>query len=242
MIIDNILTYTSEALKLKTQHPDNFSIHVLTKYFHAWQHSLNQKSNTLTDEQPWITFEAISFLKGIISDNMKVFEYGAGGSTLFFAKRAKEVISIEHDEVWFQNVSSSLEARGLCKTVNFHLVVPENNDGQLNLDPSEPESYASGGSEFFGYTFRNYAKTIDHYEDSYFDVVLIDGRARPACFKHAVSKVKKNGFLILDNSERGYYKYIHTSLNNKNWKKNTFLGPGPYNKYFWETCVWQRLA
>jgi len=50
---------------------------------------------------PWICPEAIKWLKSNLTPDMKVFEFGSGGSTLFFAKRVKELISIEHDPVYF---------------------------------------------------------------------------------------------------------------------------------------------
>jgi predicted O-methyltransferase YrrM len=242
MILKNVLIYVREAVKSKKQYPEKLNIPVLVKYFYAWQRYIDLRSNALTDERPWITFEAIDFLNSILSDSMKVFEYGSGGSTIFFAKNVKEVISVEHDETWFQSVSASLKAKGLKNTDNLYLIAPEYEDVQSNLNPADPDSYVSDSSDFFGYTFRSYVKSIDRYEDDYFDLVLIDGRARPSCFKHAVSKVKKAGFIVLDNAERDYYKYAHTSLSTEKWKKVSFFGPGPYNRYFWETCAWQRLV
>ena len=70
------------------------------KYFFQWQKSLQPGSTSVIDEQPWITFDAIRFLQKAVTIQSKVFEYGGGGSTLFFVKRAGEVITVEHDKEW----------------------------------------------------------------------------------------------------------------------------------------------
>ena len=41
---------------------------------------------------PWFAQTAIEFLEHHVTRKMHVFEYGAGGSTLFFARRAAAVI------------------------------------------------------------------------------------------------------------------------------------------------------
>src|SRR5208283_402812 len=44
---------------------------------------------------PWFSQSAIDFLESYVKPSMRVFEYGSGGSTIFFARRAKSVDSIE---------------------------------------------------------------------------------------------------------------------------------------------------
>src|SRR5690606_37246496 len=53
--------------------------------------NINNKS-PLDLELPWLTIGAILHIKRFLNKNMRVFEYGSGGSTLFFSKRAKEVV------------------------------------------------------------------------------------------------------------------------------------------------------
>jgi hypothetical protein len=50
---------------------------------------------------PWITYPAIEFLGKRINKQLSVFEYGCGNSTLWWASRVKEVISVEHDKRWY---------------------------------------------------------------------------------------------------------------------------------------------
>jgi len=53
---------------------------------------------------PWITYPAIAFIERRIRPDMRVFEFGCGSSTLWWAQRVKEVIACEHDSDWYQNV------------------------------------------------------------------------------------------------------------------------------------------
>ena len=61
-------------------------------------------SDTLLNKYPWLTFGAIIFLENIVKPSYKVLEFGSGGSTLFFSKRAKSVKSYETNENWYKNV------------------------------------------------------------------------------------------------------------------------------------------
>jgi len=60
------------------------------------------------DPVPWFTYPAIEFIKKRINKDLLVFEYGCGGSTLWWASRVKEVVSVEHDEKWYKKISSSI--------------------------------------------------------------------------------------------------------------------------------------
>ncbi|MBI5865097.1 MAG: hypothetical protein HZB38_11440 [Planctomycetes bacterium] len=53
------------------------------RYYGAWKASLDGAS-ALDDERPWITFAATRFLERAVRPGSRVFEWGSGGSTLFF--------------------------------------------------------------------------------------------------------------------------------------------------------------
>ncbi len=57
---------------------------------------------------PWMNYSAVDFLKERLDNEMRVFEYGSGASTMFFAERCKEVISIEYDRNWYDKISCEL--------------------------------------------------------------------------------------------------------------------------------------
>jgi hypothetical protein len=52
--------------------------------------------------QPWLTYPLIEFLNGLDFSEKRVFEFGAGASTLYWAKRACEVVSVEFDAGWYE--------------------------------------------------------------------------------------------------------------------------------------------
>lgn len=60
------------------------------------------------DYQPWLTYPLIEYLNGLDFSGKRVFEFGAGASTLFWAKRAAEVVSVEFDLAWFQALQPKL--------------------------------------------------------------------------------------------------------------------------------------
>jgi len=57
---------------------------------------------------PWLTYPSIHFLEQRITPLMKVFEYGAGSSTHWWAARVEGIVSCEHDQTWADRVADSL--------------------------------------------------------------------------------------------------------------------------------------
>ena len=61
---------------------------------------------------PWLTCSSIGFLRLLIADNprLRVLEFGAGGSTLWFADRRVEYVrTIEHSPDWYHDVLQHIE-------------------------------------------------------------------------------------------------------------------------------------
>lgn len=54
---------------------------------------------------PWYTYSSIAFLEGRTRSCMRIFEYGSGNSTLWWAKRVQSVVACENDESWFRKIS-----------------------------------------------------------------------------------------------------------------------------------------
>jgi hypothetical protein len=57
---------------------------------------------------PWLTYSAIEFLKQLNFSSCSVFEYGSGASTLFWAKRAQSIISVEDSPAWHQSMKDQM--------------------------------------------------------------------------------------------------------------------------------------
>ena len=164
-----------------------------------WVKSL-QPDYLLRFGQPWLVFDAIEFLQSLDLKGKQVFEYGSGGSTLFWLHKGATCVSVEHDPRWYTTVQQRLPPGS---PIDYRLTLPiVRSDADLCNDPADPECYASNDAASHGYTFREYVSQIDLFPDEHFDVVLIDGRARPSCVKHSMPKIRTGGILVLDNSDR----------------------------------------
>ena len=53
---------------------------------------------------PWLTYPMIELLNERLHDGLKVFEYGGGHSTLYFGPRVAEVVTVEHDRQWYEQL------------------------------------------------------------------------------------------------------------------------------------------
>ena len=212
------------------------------KHFFRWKRSLQPESSSIRDQQPWITFDAINFLNAKVTSESSVFEFGGGGSTLFFVKRAKEVFTVEHDAEWFNNVRTIINESG-SRYWQGYLIQPE--PGKIVNCPllSAPDHYTSEAEVFKDYNFRKYASKIDEFDDAYFHVILVDGRSRPSCMKHSIPKLRKGGYLVLDNSDRDYYiSGLQETLARDFIVVLDNTGASPYSGIFTKTTIWRKTA
>ena len=53
---------------------------------------------------PWMNYSVIDFLKERIQPHWRVFEYGSGASTCWWAKHVAAVVACEHDHAWIQRM------------------------------------------------------------------------------------------------------------------------------------------
>jgi hypothetical protein len=54
---------------------------------------------------PWYTYPAIEYLLQMDFRERRVFEYGSGNSSLFWAARSREVTSVENNRLWVERVN-----------------------------------------------------------------------------------------------------------------------------------------
>jgi hypothetical protein len=59
------------------------------------------------DPIPWYTYPTIEYLANFDFSAMKVFEYGSGNSSLWWAKRCRSLISIENDRLWYDKIKQT---------------------------------------------------------------------------------------------------------------------------------------
>jgi len=239
-LLSDLRYYRNEIGRMRQEIPTYIiSSWSLWKQFWRWRSSLSPNRSPLVDRSPWITLGALDFLSGLLRPTDRVFEWGSGGSTLYLTQRVQEVISVEHDLKWYQDVSRMIEEMGIRNWKGYYQEPVEFNGDRVR-DPSDWQAYASTDPSYSGRSFEGYAKVIDNFADESFDVVLVDGRARPSCIHHAVNKIRGGGVLVLDNAERPDYTPSKEELVKAGWTLHMFHGPGPYNRYFWRTEFWTK--
>jgi hypothetical protein len=179
---------------------------------HGYFHSV--ASGEIRDENgayiPWFTYPAIEALKNWDLSDKRVFEYGSGYSTLFWASHAKEVISVEHHPEWHAIISRL--APGNAKIILAPI------DEQRNLkDPSLVSEEE----------FDRYAGAID----GQFQIIVVDGyarsRVRYQCAQAALPHLDDNGLMIVDNSD--WLPATALFLRNSGLIEIDFSGPVPGN-------------
>ena len=211
------------------------------RWFGKWSRSTRAGASPIGDEQPWMTFAAAEFLRDWLRKDMSVFEWGSGGSTIFFAKHAGRVMAIEHEEAWAVQVRAAIGERQITNAEVEHLP-PEPDAAATAWDAGDPSVFPSGGDAFRGQSFQRYVTFIDQFPDASFHLVVVDGRSRPACLQRGMAKVKPGGMLLLDNAERRHYQRARALLDPAQWELHDFSGPGPYCAQFWQTIGWRRKS
>ena len=68
-----------------------------------------------------------------------------------------------------------------------------------------------------------------------FDMVIIDGAWRNECAAEALAYVRRDGLIILDNSD--WYKDVALFLRSRGFFQVDFNGFGPVNNYCWTTSI-----
>ena len=178
---------------------------------------------------PWLSPASVLFFQEWLTKEKVGAEYGSGLSTLFFAKRSKEVVSIEHFKPWYDKVVELFSKENITN-VNYKFIAPEETPKD-SYDKMIFERYdLMKYSELILWKYEAYYSALNEYNDGYFDYIIVDGRARPECVFHAIDKIKSGGLMVLDNSERERYTIVFEKL--ISWPNFT-TSNGLTNTTFW---------
>jgi hypothetical protein len=207
--------------------------------FRAWAWTTFVDGDLVAAGLPWTTFAARRWLDRFLRPEMRVFEWGGGGSTVYFARRVREVISVEHQADWYHEVARRLREAGVGNT-QLRLIVPQDlpPDGWSPRDLASPLNRSSD-PRFLGKHFTAYVESINDQPDESLDVVLVDGRCRATCAAAARAKVRPGGALIVDDSDRIDTASAVEALEREGWLPVHLCGPGPASVWpaFWRTSV-----
>lgn len=192
---------------------------------------LRQGGTPFAEGMPWINYGALGWLSGFLKRRgragLNVFEYGSGGSSIYFADRGHSLVSVEHDSAWFDLVKARLAD---YPNVTLLLEKPSALDGVTECK-YRSRTFAAYRSS----SFERYVRSIEVYPDGYFDLILIDGRCRDRALEISWAKLKKGGCVIFDNSERLHYRAAIEGISAAG--RLDYLGFGPFLRSTWRTTV-----
>lgn len=57
---------------------------------------------------PWMPYCFIDFIEPRLSRDLSIFEFGSGNSTRYFAERVNDIVSVEHNDKWFNKIEPEL--------------------------------------------------------------------------------------------------------------------------------------
>ncbi len=158
---------------------------------------------------PLMNSEEIVDLVSYLSKHTFMLEIGGGKSSIFLSKIVKQLVTLEHDRKWANQISDF----GNIDHSSWDLHVVEPNWPQSHcFQPAEPGQ------------FDNYVNFISTLEDNKFDIVLIDGRDRVRSTLASLPNIKQGGIILIhDFWNRSKY---HSLLSNPGMEliedKNSF--------------------
>jgi spore coat polysaccharide biosynthesis protein SpsF (cytidylyltransferase family)/precorrin-6B methylase 2 len=159
---------------------------------------------------PWLPYSVIEFLSNRIKNDMVVFEYGSGNSTLWWQNKVKKIISVEHNQKYYYLLKS--------------------NDKYKNKENLLYENLQDGDS---------YETSILRTNEKY-DIIVVDGRKRVKCAKIITKCLNEDGIIIWDNTDREYYDEGIQYIEQLGFKKMIFTGPGPMYSFNYHTTILYR--
>jgi predicted O-methyltransferase YrrM len=166
-------------------------------------------------ERPWIVPAAVGWLGRRMRRDWTVFELGSGRSTLWLARRAGRVTSLEDNEFWLERAREAVGAAGLDNV------------------------------ELRGLPVEGFAAAVAAVEDDSLDLLVVDfleapGAERADAVRAGRSKVRPGGYLLLDDSDRPSYARAYELLDG--WRERRFVGVKDGWPTVCETAIFRRPA
>ena len=163
---------------------------------------------------PLWPYAAISRCARLLRPDSRVFEFGTGGSTVFLARRAATVESVEDSAAWHQAVTTRLAQLGLAHATVLQRDLPAS-------DPTHPHWPA-------------YLAPLH----GQYDLIVIDGQdntdlrfgesghLRTHCFFHSENFIRPGGVIVVDDSWR--YPALRSASKARRVETLASVGPCRY--------------
>jgi hypothetical protein len=159
---------------------------------------------------PWVTYPFIDFIKERIQKQHAVFEFGSGNSTLFYAKYAAIVVSVEHNKEWYDKIVTEKPENSemiFCDLVyggdychvpaklgeKFDLIIIDGRD-RVNCCKLAPDALTANGVVILDNSEReNYKPGIDFLVKSGFKHLSFSGIVPGLFYRVTTSVFYKDG-------------------------------------------------
>jgi hypothetical protein len=146
---------------------------------------------------PWYTYPCIDFLACRDYSERSVLEFGGGQSTLWWAGRARSVVTLEGDPEWCEWIRSRMS-----DNVELHLVSMRDRDANV----------------------ADVEKVLGARPDARYDVVVIDGLYRDQMIDFACCFVTADGIIVCDNAAEFQF---HHRFKDRELRRVDFHGSAP---------------
>jgi hypothetical protein len=157
----------------------------------GWFKSFSSKKPVDKENRPipWFTFPSIDFLALRLNKKMTVLEFGSGNSTLYFAERVNQIISIEHNKSWYDNISKQTPA-------NSKMIFVKDENPKTYLEPIKMSSIKYDIVIVDG-IYRNEClyESINYLTNS--GVIILDDSER-AEYSEGINKILNQEFKRID--------------------------------------------
>jgi len=129
---------------------------------------------------PWYTYPCIDLLKYRNYEDKIILEFGGGQSTLWWAGKAKYVVTLEGDKEWYEKIKGQMPGNvDLC---------------YVSMESKETNVY-------------EVKYTLETKQYSKYDVIIIDGLYRYEMIEIALSRLADDGIIVCDDAEGyGFYE------------------------------------
>ena len=147
----------------------------------------NNNMNDLSRFTPMMHKAEYELVQRYLNKDDIFLEWGSGNSTLYFSQFVKQIISIEHNRQWLDNVREKIDANKVTNVLQVHVpaVDGESKDVQFK--------------DYIDYPKNNGLK---------FTKVLIDGRARKFCAKAIYDMIDENIIVFIHDYNRPDYRKV----------------------------------
>ena len=195
-----------------------------------------QESHTLSlydkERCPKYTLPVIEYLNNLNFTKAHVFEFGCGGSTLWWLKRCDTITAVDTSEKWIDEVNKEL----IDKTRNrVQLLHRSNSLAPLAIDEKDLQHpVASGDRNDSGDKGGNGGGGGNDVARTMYDVILIDGAfSRYEAARASIKHLAKGGIILLDDAD--WYSHTSKYLRSQNLIQVDFHGPKPGDGAAWRS-------